>query len=70
MHYGILFIPPLQRERNRSQLARLPALNSLIYYCSAIFANFVFEVVQGSTRALYIKKTRKTGGGLISGGSL
>ena len=47
---------------------RLPALNSLRYYCSAIFSNFAYEVVQGSARALSIKKTRKTIGGLISGG--
>ena len=39
-------------------------------YCSAIFPNFVFEVVQGSARVLNIKKTRKTRGGLISGGDL
>ena len=28
----------------------------------------MFEVVQGSVRVLNIKKTRKTRGGLISGG--
>ena len=37
--------------------------NTVIKYCSAIFPNFVFEVVQGSARVLNIEKTRKTRGG-------
>ena len=49
--------------------ARLPVLNSLSYYCSSIFPNFVFEVVQGSASVLYIKKTRKTKEGGGGGGA-
>ena len=48
--------------------AGVPALNSLSYYCFAIFPNFVVKVVQGSARVLNIKKTRKTRGGANIGG--
>ena len=43
--------------------------NTVIKFCSTIFPNFVFEVVQSSVRVLNIKKTRKTRRELISRGA-
>ena len=40
----------------------------VISYCSVIFPNLVFEVVQCSVTELNIKEKRKTREGLISGG--